>query len=149
MIELNFLSSPDSEVIGPYKAFYDSISIGTSPKNDIIIEDPKVSDFHILLTASKDGLICEGIDESKDFQANDKQFKGKKKLAKKEKIKIGNTLFEIVDCSLEPGPEMIISLKDSYDKLLKDYPEQEKIIDEMENEISRLEELIVNPPLNS
>ena len=43
----------------------------------------------------------------------------------------------------------MISLKDSYEILLKKYPEQEKIIDEMENEISRLEELLLNQPSNS
>ncbi len=149
MIEINFLSSPDIEVIGTYKVYYDSISIGTSTKNDLIIEDPEISDFHMLLTSSKDGLICQGIDESIDFQVNDKHFRGKKNLAKKDKIKIGNTVFEFLDSSVEPESDKIISLKDSYEKLLKDYPEQEKLIDEMENEISRLEELLLNQPSNS
>jgi hypothetical protein len=149
MIEINFLSSPDPEVIGTYKLLYDSISLGTSTKNDLIIEDPKLSPHHILLTASKDGLICEGIDESMEYQANEKYFKGKKKLVKKDKVKIGNTIFEIMDFSLEPEPEKATSLKDAYENLLKVYPEQEKIIDEMENEISRLEDLIVNQPSNA
>lgn len=149
MIEINLISSPDIEVIGTYKVFYDSISIGTSTKNDLILEDPEISEFHMLLTSTKDGLICQGIDESIDFQVNDKHFRGKKKLAKKDKIKIGKTVFEFLDSSVEPESEITISLKDSYEKLLKEYPEQEKLIDEMENEISRLEELLLNQPSNS
>ena len=73
----------------------------------------------------------------------------KKKLAKKDKIKIGKTVFEFLDSSVEPESEITISLKDSYEKLLKEYPEQEKLIDEMENEISRLEEILLNQPSNS
>jgi len=149
MIEIIFLSSPDSEVLGNYKVFYDSLSIGRSQKNDLIIEDPKVLDFHIILTSSKNGLICEGAAESISFRANDQYFKGKKTFNKKDKIKIGNTIFEIVDFALEPASEKILSLKESYEKTLNAYPEQEKIIDEMENEISRLEELALNQPSDS
>ena len=85
MIEINFLNSPDPEVLGTYKVFYDSISIGSSPKNDLIIEDPKVLDFHIILTSSEDGLICEGATDMISFRANDQYFKGKKtNITKKE-----------------------------------------------------------------
>lgn len=149
MIEINFLSSPDPEILGNYKVFYDSVSLGRSQKNDLIIEDPNILDFHIILTASVNGLICEGASDYTSFNGNDKYFKGKKTFNKKDKIKIGNTTFEILDFALEPLPEKKLSLKESYETTLKNYPEQEKIIDEMENEISRLEGLALNQPSDS
>ena len=125
MIEINFLNSPDHEIIGKYKIYYDLISIGTSQKNDLIIEDPGLLDFHINIISTKQGIFCEGIKDSTTFQVNDKVIKGKKLFLKKDKIKIGNTIFEILDFSPEPDIVEGPSLKESYEKMLKDYPEQE------------------------
>lgn len=149
MIEINFLTSPDPEVIGKYKFFYDSINLGNSKKNDLIIDDPQVLDFHIKLSVSSEGIICEGIADTISFKGNDQYFKGKKTFGKKDKIKIGNTIFEILDFSPEPLPKTQLSLKESYEKIFQKFPEQERIIEEMENEISRLEGLGLNQPSSS
>ncbi|MFI5390878.1 MAG: hypothetical protein ACHQYQ_05900, partial [Bacteriovoracales bacterium] len=96
-----------------------------------------------------DTISCEGIGESSSFTYKSKTFKGKKAFIKKDQIKIGNTTFEIMDFSLEQPSPKGVSLKESYESLLKEFPEQEKIIDEMENEISKIESLIIDQSSNS
>jgi hypothetical protein len=149
MIEINFLNSSDNEIIGKYKFFYDAISIGTSNQNDLIIQDLNLNQSHLTLSITNDTITCEGVGESSIFIYRSKTFKGRKAFIKKDQIKIGNTTFEIVDFSLEPAPPKSPPLKESYEILLKEFPEQEKIIDEMENEISKIESLIIDQPSNS
>jgi hypothetical protein len=149
MIEINFLDSSDKEIIGKYKFFYDTISIGTSNQNDLIIQDLNLNESHLTLSITNGTISCEGIGEFSSFIYKSKTFKGKKAFIKKDQIKIGNTTFEIVDFSLEPPSPKGLSLKESYESLLKEFPEQEKIIDEMENEISKIEGLIIDQPSNS
>ena len=149
MIEINLLNSSDKEINGKYKFFYDTISIGTSNKNDLIIQDLTLNETHLTLSITNDTLTCEGGGEASSFIYNSKTFKGRKAFIKKDKIKIGDSTFEIVDFSLEPPPPKGLSLKESYERLLKEFPEQEKIIDEMENEISKIESSIIDQPSNS
>ncbi len=139
MIEIKLLESPDSQMVGNYKLLYDEISIGSSFQNDIIINDKFIEPNHIIFSLQKNTITLVTIGETSTFLFNSKIFKGKKNLDKKDKIKIGNTLIEIVDFLAEPEFSKAPSIKESYEKLIKDFPEQEKIIDGIENEMAQLE----------
>jgi hypothetical protein len=142
MIELNFLESCDHAIIGTYKSLKDTISIGSSLKNDIIIKDRELFPIHFYIQISKDGLICWNAHEDGDYYSNDKLYKGRKIHLKNEKIRIGSSLFEIMEYSLEEKENPEELLKSSYEKTIEKYPQQEDVIDEIENEMGHLEDLI-------
>lgn len=144
MIEINILESSDPAVIGPYKTFKDVISLGTELRNDIIICDKDLFGVHFYIEFSKDGLICWNAHIDGDYLSNDKLYKGKKIHLKNEKIRIGTTLFEIIDYSAEEKVDPDELLKSSYQSTVEKYPHQEEIIDEIENELAHLEDLINN-----
>jgi hypothetical protein len=87
------------------------------------------------------GIIVEGFQKAFEFFINDKAYKGRKELVAKDKVKIGNTLFEIVNFIPEKPGAPVASLKECYEKLLKKFPEQEKLVEEIENELSHLASL--------
>jgi len=144
MIELKILNSCDHAVIGPYKSLKDVISIGRSFKNDIIIRDNELFPVHFYIKLSKDGLICWNAHEDGDYLSNEKLYKGKKIHLKTDKLKIGTTLFEITDYAMEEREDPDELLKKAYLSTMEKYPHQEEVIDEIENELSHLEDLINN-----
>ena len=142
MIEINIIDSSDMAVIGPYKSLKDVISLGRDLQNDIIIRDPDLYGVHFYIELTKSGLICWNANIDGDYLSNDKLYKGKKIHQKSEKIKIGTTLFEIIDYSVEEKVDPDELLKSSYQNTMEKYPHQEEVIDEIENELGHLEDLI-------
>jgi len=142
MIELKFLESSDHAILSTYKTLKDFLSLGRSLKNDIIINDSELFLIHFYIELTKDGLMCWNANEDGDYFSNEKLYKGKKIHLKNEKIRIGSTLFEIIDYAIEEKQDPEELLKSSYGSTMEKYPQQEEIIDEIENEIGHLEDLI-------
>ena len=144
MIELNFKESCDHAILGTYKSFKDVISLGSSLKNDIIIKDRELFPIHFYIKLSKDGLICWNAQEDGNYYSNEKLYRGKKIHLKNEHIKIGSTLFEIIEFAVEEKEDPEELLKSAYQTTMEKYSQQEEVIDEIENELGHLEDLINN-----
>jgi len=142
MIEINFIESCDHAILGPYISFKDVISIGRSLKNDIIIRDQELFPVHLFIELTSNGLLIWNANEEGDYLSNEKLYKGKKIHGKNDKIKVATSLFEIIDFAVEEKENPDELLKSAYPETVEKYPHQAEVIDEIENEMSHLEDLI-------
>ena len=136
MFELEFIDSPDGDVLGKRVIYFDEISLGCGRDNTIIVDDPALKKRDIRLSVGESGIYVENC-ESGHYFANDKKVSGKKLHAKGDRIRAGNTTFQIVSFgptnAVEPDYDAI------YQEKIQSVPYKDQLFHAIRQEMDDLE----------
>ena len=72
------------------------LTIGRKDDNSIVISDQHISGNHANIIVRNDSLFIEDLNSTNGTYLNGKKISGKMKLANKDEIKIGSTVFKIL-----------------------------------------------------
>ena len=95
MFELEFITSPDLDVLGKRFVYFDVISLGRSRANTVIVDDLDMEEKDIRLSIQESEVFVENCQSSHYF-SNDKKVSGKKIHSQGDCIRAGNTTFKIL-----------------------------------------------------
>lgn len=82
----------------PHKVytFTDSLSIGRSETNDVVVNEPFVSAEHACLTLTKQECLLTDLASTNGTYLNDRQVEGEAALQPGDLIKIGSAIFKFM-----------------------------------------------------
>ena len=135
MVTFEVRSSPDSERIGNLTLYLETFTLGNSRKSDLMIEDLGISPTHLLFFHNDEGLIIKSVSDN-FYYSNDKKIKGGKLHKIGDSIKIGETSIEIKNLEFKNLSEKFNTI---YDKALKEKPELEPLVTQLQKELIYLE----------
>ena len=135
MILFEVTSSPDDEKIGEFTYFYENFTLGSGKKADLLFHDSEIAQVHLAFIHHKDGLLIKSLDEN-SFHSNGKKLRGGKLHKPGDEFRIGSTTIKIK--SLE-HKNLSESFKELYEKRMKENPELEPVITQIQKEIIYLE----------
>ncbi len=140
MIKINFLSSPDSEIIGYYTSYKNTIIIGYKllKKNNIIINDSEIESSHLTIILNINGPLISNNNPSNSYLYNGKKIVGTKRAIVEDKITIGKTTFEIEHYEFISTPSFQKKLEFNFAKVKKKMPEVTLIIKELAKEMLKV-----------
>lgn len=86
------------------------VSVGRSPKNDLVVDLPEIAEHHIDIMVKHESLTLVNITESDQIKVNGESVGNSLPLQAGDEIALGNTALEIVDPKTEtpkkkPSPE--------------------------------------------
>jgi len=139
MIELEFLQSPDEEILGPCLTHANSLIIGTSLDDDIIIFDQEISPHHYRLEVTEREI--SGDSRKFSFLCNSKKISGLVKHLAEDQITLGQTTFKIKNFKYQEDPDSLKSLQKQYQQTVQKSPELAPILSALEQELLYLEHL--------
>ncbi len=93
MIKLQFRDRPE-RFIGLTSA---SVTVGRDAANDLVIDDPSVSDFHAEITNDVDGLAVIDLVSAGGTFVNERRVRERHPLAAWDRLRLGNVELEIND----------------------------------------------------
>ena len=136
MLELEFIDSPDKDVLGKRVLYFDDISMGRSRSNVIIVDDPDMEPRDVRLSVVESGVFVENV-ESDCYFSNDKKVFGKKFHSQGAQVRVGNTTFKIVSFKkLEPKMEDYDLI---YERDIQPHPHKDQFFYAIEKEMDELE----------
>jgi hypothetical protein len=141
MIALEFLDSPDRQVLGPYVNYHNRLVLGASLRDDIIIRDQQLGPQTFIIQLTKEGLLCGNYNEGEFYLSNGKKISGLKTHYPGDQITIGATTFQVVQFAWEEEPESLEALRQQYQKTVEKHPEMKEIFNALEKELLYLQEL--------
>ena len=95
MLELEFNTSPDQEILGLYQTFKLHLVIGNTLKDDLIIRDKALCGEMFALEMLPQGVLGKNLQEDQAYFVNGKKFLGAKILQINDQIQLGATKFTI------------------------------------------------------
>jgi hypothetical protein len=98
MIYIEFIQSPDLNIINSFKYFQNQIYIGRDNGN-LCIEDPEIYSIHIMMEVVNSDLIIHPEKDIPFYLINGKRASSIRKLQINDCITIGKTIFRILDFS--------------------------------------------------
>lgn len=135
MVEFEIISSPDIERIGKITHYYENFTLGSAKKADLLFFDTEIGPIHLVFSLKKEGLLVESMGEFHYF-SNGKKMKGAKLHKAGDKIGVGGTLIEVKSLMFKNLSE---DFKVLYDRRLKEEPELESLIVQLQKELLHLE----------
>ncbi len=127
MINLEFVSSPDQEIIGPRSYHKNMIYLGHK-SGDILIQDPDIFDNHLIIEVNEHGIFLHPHPHIDHFHLNGKRTYGVIALKLGDQITIGKTCFILRQAEkseifyrkelLNKGLERVIQDKDPISEVL-------------------------------
>ena len=139
MIIIEFISSPDKEILGQWKTNKDRFRIGRIARNDIIIDDPGISKSHLEINHKKNNLIICTLDESEFYYSNGKKIIGTKMHKLNDLVRIGDTTFKIINIDNRADKDYSKDISEGYDKIISSSTDMKSVLKMIETEILWLE----------
>ena len=136
VVELEFLNSPDRDVLGKRVIYFDEISLGRSRANMVIVDDPGVEKKDIRLSVTESGVFVENC-ESAYYFSNDKKVSGKKLHSQGDSIRVGNTTLKIL--SFKPADFHRPDYDSLYQEQIQPVPYKDQLFDAIKQEMDDLE----------
>ena len=117
MIEIAITSSPDEEVIGTHRYFFENIYLGPYPSCHLVIGDPHLEGLILIFENTEKGVAVS--ERGGNFYlSNGKKISGKRIHKKGDVITLGHTVFKIMEYS-SLSKKRTSPLKDNGEKILK------------------------------
>lgn len=135
MIIFEVVSSPDIEKVGEFTYFYENFTLGSGRKSDLLFIDPEIEEVHLSFIHHKDGLLIKTVKEC-SYHSNGKKLRGGKLHKVGDEFKVGSTIIKIKHLEHKNLSE---SFKDLYENRLKENPDLEPVITQIQKEIIYLE----------
>ncbi|MAW07105.1 MAG: hypothetical protein CME61_02365 [Halobacteriovoraceae bacterium] len=140
MITFEITQSDDIESIGEFTFNIDRLKIGDLLNSNFVLYEKWFRSSCITLFISKDRLFLKAHPE-KIFMVNDIKYSGSKLLKINDVVEIGKTKIKIKSFSPTFDPEFKLNnvLAEKKLKFSKENPDSYNLINEIENEIVKLE----------
>ena len=136
MIELEFIDSPDRDVLGKRVVYFDDFSLGRGGGNAIIVDDPALKIRDIRFSVVERGVWVEN-GESDYYLVNGKKISGKKIHTSEARIQAGNTVFTIVSFKrTNPKGESYDAI---YQRDIQPEPYKDQLFHAIKREMDKLE----------
>ncbi len=149
MLELEFTSSPDQEILGLYQTFKLRLVVGNTLKDDLIIRDQGLCGEMFALEMLPQGVLGKNLQEEQAYLVNGKKFLGAKILQVGDQIQLGATKFTIKNYvaprdtrSLEVMRQALEEIKQNHAPLLAVMAALEKELVLLEREINQHEDKV-------
>ena len=136
MLELEFLESPDTDVLGKRVVFFDEVSMGRARSNVIIVDDPGMEPRDIRLNVLESGIFVENR-ESGHYLSNGKKVSGKKLHSPGDGIRVGGTSFKIL--SFVAGDSRQRDYDSLYQEEVQSVPHRDQLFHAIRREMDDLE----------
>ena len=143
MLQLEFINSPDPEILGTVSYGNPRLIIGTSQNDDIIICDPKINPAYFTMEVKENGVICYNNIDGIFYLSNGKKISGRKLHKVGDTIKIGDTFFKILSHTPEKNISRTETLKTLYTEKIKKDSHMEKILNFLKQELLLLQWLLL------
>ncbi len=134
MIELKIIESPDQEIIGSYVSQRQEIKIGRSYQNDLIVNDARISKYHIIINNNAPNILCHSVSDQ-SYLSNNKKIIGSKNHKINDYIQIGDTKIQLINCS----PITTIDITEKHNYLDENRPDIMQLLNIMEQELANIE----------
>ena len=140
MITFEITQSDDIESIGEFTFNIDRLKIGDLLNSNFVLYEKWFRSSSIILFISKDKLFLKA-NPDKTFLVNDIKYSGSKLLKINDVVEIGKTKVKIKKFSPTFDPEFKLNnvLAEKKLKFSKEDPDSYNLINEIENEIVKLE----------
>lgn len=135
MVTFEIESSQDTERLGKLTIFFEHFTLGSARKADLVFEDSDVGDIHLIFLHNKDGLLIKSFSDL-SYSSNGKKIKGGKLHRIGDTIKVGNTVLKITHLEFKNLSESFSTI---YERRLKENPELEPLITQLQKELIYLE----------
>jgi len=139
MISIEFISGPDTTLLGLYQSNFNYLTIGTHKKNSIIIHDPNLLNYQFTLMIRDDLLYIKSESDKAYFLVSGKKFYGKKNLRSDDLLKVGETTIKII--SFKYSTIVGKSLTQRFKEATNNKPELVPLLENLEAELVDLEKL--------
>lgn len=117
MIKLTILESNDTDALGARTLFTNIIYLGNK-KGDVLVRDGEMISYHFRLEVVENELFGFLHPKLKNFHHNGKIASRKIRLKPQDKIKLGQTTFEINQFELTPAENFKQITNDNLDTLI-------------------------------
>lgn len=141
MIELEFISSDDQEILGKWSYQKNALVIGRSFRSDIIINDESISPTSLYLKFEKEHLILTNDESLPFYLLNGKKISGARSLKPGQEITVGTTSFKLVNAEPITPKHSGQFIQNKYDKIIEQNPDLANLLELLENELMLLENL--------
>lgn len=135
MIHLNFISSPDENIIGDYQVHYHDLVISSKAGADLFLDDPEVKKSLVLQT-TESGLKITYEDY---YLVEGKKHSGSKILQIGETLQVGQTKLRILGQIAKTAAQKR-NIIEALDERVRAQPEISDLIIELEKELIRIEQ---------
>ena len=138
MLKFKIEHSTDTDLIGVYELDKKVIKFGTSLKGDIIIDDDKVEDIHMVIYQTAEKLIIDMKARREPTYINGKKLQGLFTLKNSDIITLGNTKIEIVDFSPPKESATQTILRNQFEAIAKNEPKLANLLLKIESRMKSL-----------
>ena len=135
MIHLNFISSPDENIIGDYQTHYHDLVISAKPGADLFLDDVEIKKSVVLQT-TESGLKITFEDY---FLVEGKKHSGSKILQVGETLQVGQTKIRLLG-QMPKSAAQKRNIIEALDERVRAQPEISDLIIELEKELIRIEQ---------
>ena len=142
MLEIEFIESPDLEIVGNITYYRPLLTIGKAHSCDIVIDDDSLLPVHFTLKLTSDGILCSSDKDSPFYLSNGKKIAGSKIHKPNDIIGIGQTKFKIVRFEFSKEEDLGEILKSEYLAMAEKRPVLKDVLVELEKELVILEKEI-------
>ena len=140
MIKIKILESTDFDSLGEFEFSLNQVSIGDKKLNNFTIFAPYFLNYKVTLLIKKNSLFIS-VNKEGPFLVNNIQFIGTKKIKKSDIIILGSTKIKIENYQSEFQNDFSLAevVKNTKNKLKNEDKAYLKLINEVENQIERIE----------
>lgn len=140
MIKLNLTETIDLMQGSLFSFLQNSISIGSSHKCHIVINDEDLNPIHLLIFENEKGFFVKS--DIATYHLNGKLTKGLRSLKTGDQIKISHNVFQVIHLERTQIPHLFTPKEVLYKKVITEDPEADLILEKIESELIEIEEKI-------
>ena len=139
MLELEFISSPDPEILGLYQTFKLRLVVGNTLKDDLIIRDHQLTGEMFALEMLPQGVLGKNLQKEQSYLVNGKKFSGAKILQIGDRITLGNTVFAIKTYTPPHDTTSLATMKEALAKIQREHAYLLPVLAALEKELVAVE----------
>ena len=133
MIEIEIKDTINKDRLGIYNIHRNTISLGSHPSDDIMVDQDQINKQHIHFNISKNKLFLELGNDVERIHVNKKICNATKSLKINDEIKINNTMIKILNFS----QSQIQTRKELLNQKVSELPEKRPELVEILQELSQ------------
>ena len=139
MLELEFISSPDQEILGLYQTFKLRLVVGNTLKDDLIIRDHQLTGEMFSLAMLPQGVLGKNLQKEQSYLVNGKNFSGAKILQVGDQITLGETVFTLKSYTPPYDTTSLATMKQALGEIQQHHVHLLPLLAALEKELVALE----------
>ncbi|MBP5296874.1 MAG: hypothetical protein J6Y94_06035 [Bacteriovoracaceae bacterium] len=139
MLELEFTSSPDQEILGLYQTYKLRLVVGNTLKDDLIIRDHQLTGEMFALEMLPQGVLGQNINRDQFYLVNGKKYSGAKFFQVGDQITLGATVFTLKSYTPPHDTTSLATMKEALAKIQQNDAHLLPLLAALEKELVALE----------